>query len=70
MNIKDEAFPGGGHIVILGAGASIASTILDPEKNGKRLPSMNDLPKVIPMGDLVENVPVNQWDRNFDTEEI
>lgn len=27
MNIKDEAFSGGGHIVILGAGASIASTI-------------------------------------------
>ena len=67
MNIKVEAFPGGGHIVILGAGASIASTILDPEKNGKRLPSMNDLPKVIPMGDLVENVPERLYSNNFES---
>ena len=67
MNIKDKAFPGGGHIVILGAGASIASTTLDPEKNGKRLPSMNDLPKVIPMDDLVENIPERLYSNNFES---
>lgn len=57
MNIKDVAFSGGGHVVILGAGASIAATRLNPEKNGRTLPSMNDLPKVIPMGDLLADVP-------------
>ncbi len=67
MNIKDVAFRGGGHIVILGAGASIASTIQDPEKNGKRLPSMNDLPVVIPMKDLVSRVPVHLSSNNFET---
>lgn len=67
MNIKDEAFPGGGHVVILGAGASIASTQLDPEKNGKRLPSMSDLPKVIPMHDLLRQIPTNLYSDNFET---
>lgn len=67
MNIKDVAFPGGGHIVILGAGASIASTLLDPEKNGKCLPSMNDLPVVIPMSDLIERVPKHLYSNNFET---
>lgn len=67
MNIKDEAFPGGGHIVILGAGASIASTILDPEKNGRQLPAMNDLPRVIPMGDLIAKVPHSLYSDNFET---
>lgn len=67
MNIKNVAFPGGGHIVILGAGASIASTLLDNEKNGKRLPSMNDLPKVIPMADLINKVPKHLYSDNFET---
>ena len=66
MNIKNEAFPGGRHIVILGAGASIASSILDPEKNGRRLPSMNDLPKVIPMDDLLVHVPKTLYSDNFE----
>lgn len=64
MNIKNEAFPGGGHVVILGAGASIASTRLDPEKNGKRLPSMNELPNVIPMHDLLRQIPANLYSDN------
>lgn len=67
MNIKDEAFPGGGHLVILGAGASIASTILNPEKSGKRLPSMNDLPQVIPMSDLIARIPQELLSDNFET---
>lgn len=67
MNIKDEAFPGGGHVVVLGAGASIASTRLNPEKNGKRLPSMNDLPVVIPMADLIARIPESLRSENFET---
>lgn len=66
MNIKNVAFPGGGHVVILGAGASIASTLLDKEKNGKRLPSMNDLPIVIPMADLIDRVPKYLYSDNFE----
>lgn len=67
MNIKNTAFPGGGHIIILGAGASIASTTLDPEKNGKRLPSMNDLPSIVPMTDLMTFVPQEYYSDNFET---
>lgn len=39
MNIKDTKLSGGCHVVILGAGASIASTIRDPEEHGLKLPS-------------------------------
>ena len=47
MNMLYEAFPGGGHLVILGARASIASTIRNPERWNRKLHSMNDLPNVI-----------------------
>ena len=67
MNIKDVAFSGGGHVLILGAGASIASTLLDPEKNGLKLPSMNDLPNVIPMADLMSQIPCHLHSDNFET---
>ncbi len=32
MNVKDVVFTGGSHVVIWGIGASIASTLLNPEK--------------------------------------
>ena len=44
MNIKDVHLSGGSQVVILGAGASIASTLRNPEKHRLSLPSMNDLP--------------------------
>ena len=47
MNIKDTNPSGGCHVVILGAGASIAATIRDPEEHGLKLPSMNNLPDVV-----------------------
>lgn len=31
----EQVYGGGGHVVILGAGASIASSLRNPEKNGK-----------------------------------
>ena len=37
MNIKDAKLSGGCHVVILGAGASIAATIRDPEEHGLKL---------------------------------
>ena len=66
MNVKDVVFDGGSHMVILGAGASIASTLLNPEKNGIKLPSMNDLPVVIPMEDLLSNVRKELLCDNFE----
>lgn len=32
MNVKDVVFTGGSHVVIWGTGASIACTLLNPEK--------------------------------------
>ena len=32
MNVKDVVFTGGSHVVIWGTGASITSTLLNPEK--------------------------------------
>lgn len=40
MNIKETTPSGGCHVVILGAGASIAATLRDPEIHGLQLPSM------------------------------
>lgn len=48
---------GGGHVVILGAGASIASTIKNPEMNGKKLPSMDNFIEVVGLQDIVERLP-------------
>ena len=66
MNVKDVVFDGGSHVVILGAGASIASTLLNPEKNGIKLLSMNDLPVVKPMDDLLSNVRKELLCDNFE----
>ena len=43
MNISEVHLSGGCHVVILGAGASIAATLRDPEIHGLKLPSMNNL---------------------------
>ena len=66
MNMLNEAFPGGGHVVILGAGASIASTIRNPERWNRKLPSMNDLPNVIFMNDLLYRLPEELKCDNFE----
>jgi len=48
---------GGGHVVILGAGASIASTIRNKELNGRHLPSMDNFIEVVGLQDIVEKIP-------------
>lgn len=48
---------GGTHVVILGAGASIASTLRDKEKNNKVLPAMNNIVDVLNLHDLVNQLP-------------
>jgi len=62
----NQVFGGGGHVVILGAGASIASTIRNPEKNGKRLPSMDNFVEVLGLEDIVNQVPENLKSDNFE----
>ena len=59
-------FGGGGHVVILGAGASIASTFRNPEFNGKRLPSMDNFIEVVGLDDIVQKIPQNLVAKNFE----
>ncbi|MDR6563752.1 MULTISPECIES: hypothetical protein [unclassified Arcicella] len=47
----------GVHLVILGAGASIASTLRDPELNGKVLPAMNNIVDIVGLQDIVSTLP-------------
>lgn len=70
MTIKEginQVYGGGGHVVILGAGASIASTIRNPEKNGKKLPSMDNFIEIVGLTDLIEKIPKNLVATNFET---
>jgi len=62
----NQVYGGGGHVVILGAGASIASTCRNEEVNKKKLPSMDDFSKVVGLEDLIENVPKNLRTTNFE----
>lgn len=59
-------YGGGGHVVILGAGASIASTIRNPELGGKRLPSMDNFVDLVGLTDIVESLPENLQAKNFE----
>lgn len=43
----------GTHVVLLGAGASIASTLRNPEKNKKKLPAMDNIVDVVDLQDIV-----------------
>jgi|SRR5690554_943813 len=62
-----RVYGGGRHVVILGAGASIASCIHNPEKNGLKLPSMLNLINVVGLGDIVHDIPRELRDDNFET---
>jgi hypothetical protein len=62
----NTVFGGGGHVVILGAGASIASTRRNPLSNGKLLPSMDNFIEVVGLTDIVSGLPVSQRATNFE----
>lgn len=47
----------GKHVVILGAGASIASTLKNKEKNGKILPMMNNIVRIVGLEKIIEELP-------------
>lgn len=59
-------FGGGGQVVILGAGASIASTLRNPEPTGKILPSMNNFVQVVGLTDVVASLPDRLKANNFE----
>lgn len=60
-------YGGGGHVVILGAGASIASTRRNPERNGKVLPSMDNFIDVVGLTEIVKRLPPELQAKNFET---
>lgn len=66
MVISEANIMGGMHLVILGAGASIASCLRNPEFHGKQLPSMNGLSDVIDLSDILSQVPQNLLCNNFE----
>ncbi len=66
MNIKDISLSEGTHIVILGAGASIASALRNPEKHHLNLPSMNDLSEVCGLDDVLCDFPQELICNNFE----
>lgn len=66
MNIKDVHLSGGSHVVILGAGASIAAALRNPEKPGLSLPSMNDLLKVCGLDEVLSKFPEKLICDNFE----
>lgn len=47
----------GTHVVILGAGASYASTLKTPEKNGKSLPLMKNIVDIVGLTKVVDSLP-------------
>ena len=53
----EQVFSGGGHVVILGAGASIASTLRNSEPSGKKLPSMDNFIETLGLNDLLDEIP-------------
>jgi hypothetical protein len=57
---------GGRHVVILGAGASIASTFRNKEMNGKKLPSMDNFIEIVGLADIVETLPEHLVATNFE----
>jgi len=74
MNKQDEiekVHGNGIHLVILGAGASLASTLRNPELNGKQLPLMNNIVEIVGLNDVLKRLPVefqkfkNQFEKLF-----
>lgn len=59
-------FGGGRHVVILGAGASIASTRRNPLMNGKQLPSMDNFIDIVGLTKIVDKLPKHIQANNFE----
>lgn len=62
----NTVYGGGGHIVILGAGASVASTLRNPLADGKKLPLMNNFIQVVGLSDIIDTLPSQIKSNNFE----
>jgi len=51
----ETVYDGPSHVVILGAGASIASTMHNPEPSGKKLPSMDNFIDVVGLKEILDS---------------
>jgi len=58
----------GTHVVLLGAGASYASTLRNPEKYGKALPLMRNIVEIVGLEEIVAELPneVKQYKHDFE----
>lgn len=65
----DIVHSGKKHAVILGAGASFASTLRNPEKGGKKLPLMSNIIDIVGLKSVVSQLPQKYQDLsgNFET---
>jgi hypothetical protein len=62
----NTVYGGGGHVVILGAGASVASTLRNPLSNGKKLPLMNNFIETVGLTDIIDTIPNHIKSDNFE----
>jgi hypothetical protein len=63
----DTVYGGPSHVVILGAGASIASVVRDTEPAKKRLPSMDNFIEVLDLAGMLEAAGVDPHVTNFES---
>jgi hypothetical protein len=61
-----RVYAGPSHVVILGAGASLAATLHNPEPSGKKLPTMEDFIDVVGLADIIDAVDSGGERRNFE----
>ncbi len=54
------------HVVILGAGASIAMIQKNSELNNKELPSMDDLVEVVDLSQILDDNGIDYVGKNFE----
>jgi len=62
----ETVYDGPSHVVILGAGASIASTIHTPEPSGKNLPSMDNFIDVVGLREILDSADSDCHTENFE----
>lgn len=62
----ETVYDGPSHVVILGAGASIASTIHNPEPSGKELPSMDNFIDVVGLQEILDSADSDCRMGNFE----
>jgi hypothetical protein len=62
----ENVYDGPSHVVILGAGASIASTIHNPEPSGKKLPSMDNFIDVVGLKEFLDSEDTDCRTGNFE----